>query len=135
MSELVYALRDLKEAEVYRLVDDRIDRNVSPIKTIEECNRGMVAVGELFSANRYFIAELIFAAEILKTVMKKMEPLLEKNNRLASRGKVVIGTVRRDRLWLQSGTWGYRSFTAMRSEPSGNPPSLPILSTTREGLY
>lgn len=96
MSELVYALRDLKEAEVYRLVDDRIDRNVSSIKIIEECNRGMVAVGELFSANRYFIAELIFAAEILKTVMNKLEPLLERDNRLASLGKVVIGTVKSD---------------------------------------
>lgn len=96
MSELVHALRDLKEAEVYRLVDDRIDRNVSSIQIIEECNQGMVAVGELFSSNRYFIAELIFAAEILKTVMKKLEPLLEKSNRLASQGKVVIGTVKSD---------------------------------------
>ena len=96
MPELVCALRDLKEADVYRLVDESIERGVSPIEIVEACNQGMVEVGELFSSNRYFIAELIFAAEILKTVMKKLEPLLEKRNSLKTRGKVVIGTVKSD---------------------------------------
>lgn len=96
MSELVHALRDLKEDEVYRLVDDRINRGGSPIEIIEECNRGLIAVGELFSSNRYFIAELIYSAAILKTVMKKLEPILEKSDNILSQGKVVIGTVKGD---------------------------------------
>ena len=96
MSDLAEALRDLKEEEVYRLVDDMISKGISPLKIIDACNQGMEAVGELFSSNEYFISQLIYSAEILKTVMKKMEPILESTQSGDSRGKVVIGTVKGD---------------------------------------
>jgi len=96
MSELADALRDLKEDEVYRLVDEKISREISPLDIIEECNQGMEAVGELFSSNEYFISQLIYSAEILKTVMKKVEPILENTQSADSRGQVVIGTVKGD---------------------------------------
>ena len=96
MSELADALRDLKEDEVYRLVEEKINQGISPLKIMETCNQGMEAVGELFSSNEYFISQLIYSAEILKTVMKKMEPILESTQNCDSRGKVVIGTVKGD---------------------------------------
>ena len=96
MSELADALRDLKEDEVYRLVEEKISQGTSPLKIIEACNQGMEEVGELFSSNDYFISQLIYSAEILKTVMKKVEPILENTQSGDSRGKVVIGTVKGD---------------------------------------
>jgi methylmalonyl-CoA mutase cobalamin-binding domain/chain len=96
MSELGDALRDLKEDEVYRLVDKQIDEGVSPLEIIAACNEGMAAVGELFSSNVYFISQLIYSAEILKTVMKKLEPILAGIQTAGSQGQVVIGTVKGD---------------------------------------
>jgi len=96
MSELAEALRDLKEEKVYRLVDEQIDQGVSPLEIIARCNEGMAAVGELFSSNVYFISQLIYSAEILKTAMKKLEPILTGLQTPGSQGKVVVGTVKGD---------------------------------------
>jgi methylmalonyl-CoA mutase cobalamin-binding domain/chain len=56
----------------------------------------MAAVGELFSSNAYFISQLIYSAEILKTVMKKLDPILGETQTADSQGKVIIGTVKGD---------------------------------------
>jgi methanogenic corrinoid protein MtbC1 len=96
MDDLAQALRDLDEKKVYDLVDQKIKKGVSAMEIVRACNEGMVAVGELFSANTYFISQLIFSAEILKAVMKRLEPLLQSAGREKSAGKVVIGTVKGD---------------------------------------
>lgn len=96
MSELAEALRDLKEADVHRRVDEKLKQGVSPLEIIEACNQGMVAVGDLFASNAYFISQLIYAAEILKAVMKKLQPMLENTQRIELKEKVIIGTVKGD---------------------------------------
>ena len=96
MNELSLALRDLDENRVYELVEKELARGASPLEIIDSCNEGMVAVGELFSRCTYFISQLIFSAEILKGVMKRLEPLLEGVAAKGGRGKVVIGTVKGD---------------------------------------
>ena len=74
----------------------RSKSGVSAMEIVRACNEGMVAVGELFSTCQYFISELIFSAEILRTVMKRLEPLLQGTEAERSAGKVVIGTVKGD---------------------------------------
>jgi methylmalonyl-CoA mutase cobalamin-binding domain/chain len=96
MTELAEALRDLQEKKVYSLVDEMIRDGVSPLEIVEECNRGMVEVGELFADKKYFISQLIYSSEILKNVMTKLNPLLENTEKSESAGKVVIGTVKGD---------------------------------------
>ncbi|KPJ74824.1 MAG: cobalamin-binding protein [Deltaproteobacteria bacterium SG8_13] len=96
MRDLIEALRDLKESEVNELVENRIAEGVSPLEIIAACNEGMVAVGELFSQNKYFISQLIFSAEILKGVMKRLDPLLKGQAPASTDKKVVIGTVKGD---------------------------------------
>lgn len=96
MGELADALRNLDEKKVYELVDEQINRSVSVLDIIEECNQGMIAVGELFSENTYFLSQLIFSSEILKTVMRRLDPLLAGAPKKDSIGKVVIGTVKGD---------------------------------------
>jgi len=96
VSDIAKALRDLREDEVKKLVDQRLAAGETPVSLLAELNQGMVAVGELFSEKKYFISQLIFSAEILKNVMAKLEPLLQAGTQTESKGKVVIGTVKGD---------------------------------------
>jgi methylmalonyl-CoA mutase cobalamin-binding domain/chain len=96
MEDLVKALRDLDEKRFYSLVEEKIGEGVPAIEIVKACNRGMVEVGELFSSGQYFISQLIFSAEILKNVMKRLDPLLQGAAGDLSAGKVVIGTVKGD---------------------------------------
>jgi methanogenic corrinoid protein MtbC1 len=96
LGELAEALRDLDEKKVYALVDEQINQGVSALDIIAECNKGMIAVGELFSENTYFLSQLIFSSEILKTVMRRLDPLLAGTPKKETIGKVVIGTVKGD---------------------------------------
>jgi methanogenic corrinoid protein MtbC1 len=96
MDELAQALCDLNEKKVYDLVEQRIKKNVPAMEIVQSCNEGMAAVGERFSTGKYFISQLIFSAEILKAVMKRLEPLLQGTKLDKSAGNVVIGTVKGD---------------------------------------
>ncbi|MGC1404863.1 MAG: corrinoid protein [Thermodesulfobacteriota bacterium] len=96
MEELRQALRDLNEKKVYELVEQKIREGRPAMEIVKSLNEGMVAVGELFSTGKYFISQLIFSAEILKAVMKRLEPLMVKTPSGPSAGKVVIGTVKGD---------------------------------------
>jgi methylmalonyl-CoA mutase cobalamin-binding domain/chain len=97
MGELSSALGNLEEKKVYGLVDKMIADGMNPLDIVQECNDGMIRVGELFSEQKYFISQLIYSAEILKQVMKKLDPLLEGAQASGgASGKVVIGTVKGD---------------------------------------
>ena len=96
MNDLSLALRDLDEKRVYELLEKQLAAGVQAIDIINSCNEGMVAVGELFSSGTYFISELIFSAEVLNEVLKRIEPLLQTAPANAGKGKVVIGTVKGD---------------------------------------
>jgi methanogenic corrinoid protein MtbC1 len=96
MDDLAQSLRDLDEKKVYDLVEERIKKKVPAMEIVQSCNDGMVAIGELFSTGTYFISQLIFSAEIIKAVMKRLEPLLQGAKSGQSAGKVVIGTVKGD---------------------------------------
>ena len=96
MGELANALRDLDEKKVHALVEEQINQDVPVLDIIDECNTGMVAVGELFSTKEYFISQLIFSADILKAIMGRLEPLLEGSQKKGTIGKVVLGTVKGD---------------------------------------
>lgn len=97
MGELAQALANLEEKKVLELIDKQIADNVNPLEIVKECNDGMIKVGELFSEQKYFISQLIYSAEILKQIMKKLDPLLAGVQTPGqSGGKVIIGTVKGD---------------------------------------
>jgi methylmalonyl-CoA mutase cobalamin-binding domain/chain len=92
LSELLY---DLQEDEVMAQVRARVEKGDDPVAIIEECRRGMEVVGKRFEEKEYFITELIMAGEIFNNVMEVLEPVL-KENRAATLGKIVLGTVQGD---------------------------------------
>jgi methanogenic corrinoid protein MtbC1 len=75
MGDLAQALADLEEKKVYELVDEKIKQGVNVLNIIQECNTGMVRVGELFSEGTYFISQLIFSAEILNYSFALLTPI------------------------------------------------------------
>ena len=96
MEKLIKALSDLDEKNVYDLVEESIKQGVPAVEIVKACNAGMTSVGERFASGEYFISELIFSAEILKTVMERLEPMLQGAAQFQTAGKVVIGTVKGD---------------------------------------
>jgi methylmalonyl-CoA mutase cobalamin-binding domain/chain len=97
MGDLAQALANLEEKKVYELIDKQIAEGINPLEIIQECNDGMIKVGELFSEQKYFISQLIYSAEILKQVMKKLDPHLAGIQTSGGSGeKVIIGTVKGD---------------------------------------
>lgn len=96
MTNLGAALRDLDEEKVYKLVDEKIQQGIPPLEIINECNEGIVEVGELFASGKYFLTDLMFSAEIMQAVMQKLEPLIEANSEQKNDDLIVIGTVEGD---------------------------------------
>jgi methylmalonyl-CoA mutase cobalamin-binding domain/chain len=96
MDALAQAMCDLDEKKVLELIEEKIRAGVPAMEIVKICNEGMVAIGALFSKGEYFISQLLFSAEILKGVMKRLDPLLAGSAAGRSAGKVIIGTVKGD---------------------------------------
>ncbi|PKN29894.1 MAG: hypothetical protein CVU64_06080 [Deltaproteobacteria bacterium HGW-Deltaproteobacteria-21] len=96
MEEIARALRDLDEKRVLALVEEALANGVAPVQIVGACNQGMTEVGDLFAAGKYFISQLLFSAEILKSVMNRLDPILENGEKKDSEGKVILGTVKGD---------------------------------------
>jgi len=69
---------------------------VDPADLLEQAKQGMTVVGQRFADQTYFIPDLIFSGEILKNIVKLLEPHLKKGEEAQRRGKVIIGTVAGD---------------------------------------
>jgi 5-methyltetrahydrofolate--homocysteine methyltransferase len=94
--DLVNALADLKEEEALRIVEERLNSGEDPFKILEDVRRGMEVVGNRFANNEYFIADLLYAGEILRSVTEKIKPKLVTTKEIKKLGKVVIGSVAGD---------------------------------------
>jgi len=94
--ELSKLLSDLKEPEALQFVEKALAKGVDPAALLEEAREGMALVGERFARQEYFIPDLIFSGEILKGIVKMLEPRLKKGKEQKRLGKAVIGTVAGD---------------------------------------
>jgi methanogenic corrinoid protein MtbC1 len=94
--ELAKLLSDLKEPEALEFVDKALGEGVDPEVLMGEARDGMKIVGERFANEAYFIPDLVFSGEILKGVVKRLEPHLKKGKAAQRPGKVIMGTVAGD---------------------------------------
>jgi methylmalonyl-CoA mutase cobalamin-binding domain/chain len=92
---IVDAFLYLDESATRQLVKSMLDTGVNPVEIMEECRKGMLAVGERFERGEFFLSEMIMAAEIFKQVTEQIRPHL-RGSASEARGKVVIGTVEGD---------------------------------------
>jgi methanogenic corrinoid protein MtbC1 len=94
--DLVKALADLREQEVIKIVEDRLKANEDPLKILEDARKGMEMVGNRFASSEYFIPDLVYSGEILKSVTELVKPKLTKAAESKKLGKIVFGTVAGD---------------------------------------
>jgi len=94
--DLVKMLADLKEQEVIKIVEDRLKTKEDPLKILEDARKAMEIVGQRFASSEYFIPDLVYAGEILKSVTELVKPRLSKAGEMKRAGKVVFGTVAGD---------------------------------------
>jgi methylmalonyl-CoA mutase cobalamin-binding domain/chain len=89
-------LGDLEEDRLLAAVKDSLSAGDDPMAIVEACRNGMEEVGKRFSAEEYFVSELIVSAELFNSVMKLLGPALAASTDGGPKTKVVIGTVKGD---------------------------------------
>ena len=94
--DLVNTLADLKEQEVIKIVEDRLKANEDPLKILGDARKGMEIVGQRFASSEYFIPDLVYSGEILKSVTELVKPRLTTATESKKLGKIVFGTVAGD---------------------------------------
>jgi methanogenic corrinoid protein MtbC1 len=94
--DLVKTLGDLKEQEVIKIVEDRLNSKEDPLRILDDARKGMEIVGQRFASSEYFIPDLVYAGEILRAVTGMVKPNLTKAVESKKLGKVVFGTVAGD---------------------------------------
>jgi methanogenic corrinoid protein MtbC1 len=94
--DLVKTLADLKEQEVIKIVEDRLNAKEDPLRILEDARKGMEIVGKRFASSEYFIPDLVYSGEILRTVTDMVKPKLSKAGEMKRAGKIVFGTVAGD---------------------------------------
>jgi methanogenic corrinoid protein MtbC1 len=94
--KLTKLLSDLKESEALAFVKKALTEGVDPMALLNEASEGMKIVGQRFAKEEYFIPDLIFSGEILKGIVKILEPHLKTAKEVKRLGKVVVGTVAGD---------------------------------------
>jgi methylmalonyl-CoA mutase cobalamin-binding domain/chain len=95
-SDLAEAMARLQEAEVKRLVAEKIAAGVPPEEILAECNRGMIALGNRFADGSCFIPELMYGGMIMKSLMAELGTLMTGGPGRKSAGTIVMGSVQYD---------------------------------------
>jgi 5-methyltetrahydrofolate--homocysteine methyltransferase len=77
-------------------LDSKLGDGVPPLEIINgPLMAGMDEVGRLFNGNQLIVAEVLQSAEVMKAAVAHLEPHMDRAD-TASRGKVVLATVRGD---------------------------------------
>ncbi len=94
--DLVNTLADLKEEEAIKIVKERLSADEDPLEILGDARKGMEIVGNRFASSEYFIPDLVYSGEILKSVTELVKPKLTTTTESKKLGKIVFGTVAGD---------------------------------------
>jgi methanogenic corrinoid protein MtbC1 len=94
--DLVKTLADLKEKEALQIVQERLNAGDNPLSILNDARRAVEIVGKRFSDCEYFIPDLVYSGEILKSITEIVKPKITKAAEVKRIGKVIVGTVAGD---------------------------------------
>ncbi len=94
--DLVAVLADLKEKEAVSIVKERLNAGENPLSILEDARKALEIVGERFASSQYFIPDLVYSGEILKSINEIVKPKLAGDAEVKRVGKIVFGTVAGD---------------------------------------
>jgi methylmalonyl-CoA mutase cobalamin-binding domain/chain len=96
-SSLVQYISDLEAERALGYVKAELSKGVDPNAILTECRKGLEEVGKKFETCEYFVADLMYAAEMFEQMMEVLTPELRKRTQAeSSMGKIVIATVKND---------------------------------------
>lgn len=91
-----YVIEGTKEGLIKDL-EEALKTYSSPLDIINgPLMDGMKEVGRLFNDNELIVAEVLQSAEVMKAAVSFLEPHMEKNDSSASKGKIILATVKGD---------------------------------------
>jgi len=93
---LISEIADLKEKEVLEIARARLDAGDDPLAIIDDCQKGMVQVGQRYQREIYFLSGLIMAGEIFQQVMEMVRHKVEAQFTGQISGRILLGTVQGD---------------------------------------
>ncbi|MDP2662315.1 MAG: cobalamin-dependent protein [Dehalococcoidia bacterium] len=94
---LAGSISELEAELALEQVKASLGRGDDPVAVLTECRQGLDEVGKKFESGEYFIADLVYAASIFKTLMDMLGPELKKTAQGNEKaGKVAIATVKDD---------------------------------------
>lgn len=96
--DIIKAFEELREKDVLRLIEQKLKEGRPATEILTKgVIPGLNKVGERYERMEYFLAELLFAADLMNKCMEILTPLLEKETKKTPvKGKIVIGTVKGD---------------------------------------
>jgi methanogenic corrinoid protein MtbC1 len=89
------AMGNLEEDEVARLLDGIVKSGSGVDGALAACQAGMNIVGEKYASGEYFVADLIYAGELMSMAVGVLKPLIKTDSSTAD-GKMVLCTVKGD---------------------------------------
>jgi methanogenic corrinoid protein MtbC1 len=96
LDDLKNAMGNLEGDEVVRLLGELTKSGgVDAGKALAACQEGMSVVGGKFETGEYFVADLIYAGEIMSDAASLLKPLLAGESP-AGLGKMILATVKGD---------------------------------------
>ncbi|NLM53012.1 MAG: cobalamin-binding protein [Firmicutes bacterium] len=98
LKELTQAISDLNEEKAFQILQEFVAQHPSQEdvrKIIAACQQGMIFVGEMFDSDDYFVADLIFAGELMSRAVEILKPVIYRTN-TKNIGTIVLGTVEGD---------------------------------------
>jgi len=93
---LVQYIANLEAEKAFQYVKSQIAQGADPYIILSECRKGLDEVGKKFETCEYFVADLMYAAEMFEKITDVLLPELQKTAKMESAGKVVIATVKND---------------------------------------
>jgi len=85
-----------RHLELSEVLQKALDQGIPPKLILDEgLIKAMDEVGDRFENGSYYIPEMILSARAMKSALKILEPYL-REEKIQSRGKLVIGTVKGD---------------------------------------
>jgi methylmalonyl-CoA mutase cobalamin-binding domain/chain len=96
-SKLSDAMGDLEEDHVVTLLNQVMaEGGNDAVKAMEACQKGMDIVGKKFETGEYFVADLIYAGELMTTAVNLLKSALVQGDTGGAREKMILCTVRGD---------------------------------------
>ena len=95
--ELKSAFLNMKREDALNWVEKGLASDEDPLRILDICRAAMVQIGEKFESGDFFLSELIYSAQVFKSIGDLLEPhLLAGRDPQDSKGVIVFGTPKGD---------------------------------------